>query len=74
MTNETSEGGFMAGAAAREERDLRSTLARTEVDDFLRSVDGDGGVGEVDGLKGGVDELNRVVEEVFDGHCGWLLR
>jgi hypothetical protein len=28
----------------------------------------------VDGLEGGVDELDGVVEEVFDGHFGWLLR
>lgn len=62
--DERGEAGFMAGAAARDERDLRGGR-RGEVDDLVGDVALYGGVGVWDGEEGGVHEVGRVVDEVF---------
>lgn len=43
----------------------RGPRVGAEVDDFVLGVEGDGGVGECEGLKGVVDEFGWVVEEVL---------
>lgn len=62
--DERGEAGFVAGAAAGDERDLRGGR-RGEVDDFVGDVALYGGVGVGNREEGGVHEVGRVVDEVF---------
>ena len=54
----------MPAAAAGDEGDVFGG-GGGGVDDFVGSVEGEGGVGEGNGVEGGVDEVGWVVDEVF---------
>lgn len=56
----------MAGAAARDDADLRFGILG--VDDLVLNVAEDGGIGEWDAEERGADEVRGVVDEVF---CCW---
>lgn len=60
----------MAGAAAGDERDGAAVVGGgggALVYDFVGGVEGDGGVGQGDGVESGLDEVGWVVDEVL----GW---
>ena len=57
----------MARATTRDNGDLgvRGRGIRTTVDDFVLGVKAETRVGDSEGVKGGLDEMGRVREEVF---------
>ena len=67
LSNQASKGRFVARATTRDNGDLgvRGRGIRTTVDDFVLGVKAETRVGDSEGVKGGLDEMGRVREEVF---------
>lgn len=59
----------MAGASARDDGDLLSSIGRrATVDDFIVHIQGDGWVCNSEAAESRRDEVGRIVDEVFGGH------
>ena len=64
-THKGSEGGFVAGASARDDGDLGFGGIRAEVDNLILFLESTVGVCDGDRLESGEDEVGGVVDEVF---------